>query len=109
MKAYKALVKFALANSMTVSVWDGEEWQLKRSTGYQAIVDAINSVEVAELRIRDSEGNVTGWAQIIPDLEDDETLADYTMTPFMERFEDSMTKQQYQSNDGREDFARCAE
>jgi hypothetical protein len=89
MKAYKALVKFALANNATVSVWDGEEWQLKRSTGYQAIVDAINSVEIAELRIRDAEGKCIGWAQIIPDLEDDETLADYTMTPFMEQFEAS--------------------
>jgi hypothetical protein len=87
MKAYKSLVKFALANNATVSVWDGEEWQLKRSTGYQAIVDAINSVEVAELRIRDAEGAVIGWAQIIPDLEDDETVADYTMTPFMESWE----------------------
>ena len=87
MKAYKSLVKFALANNATVSVWDGEEWQLKRSTGYQAIVDAINSVEVAELRIRDAEGKVIGWAQIIPDLEDDETVADYTCTPFLEQWE----------------------
>ena len=87
MKAYKSLIKFALANNATISVWDGEEWQVKRSDGYQAIVDAINSVEVAELRIRDAEGNVVGWAQIIPDLEDDETVADYTMTPFMEQWE----------------------
>lgn len=87
MKAYKSLVKFALANNATVSVWDGEEWQLKRSTGYQAIVDAINSVEVAELRIRDTEGNVIGWAQIIPDLEDDETVADYSIEPFMQAWE----------------------
>jgi hypothetical protein len=28
-------------------------------------------------------GQVVGWAQIIPDLEPDETVADYTMTPTM--------------------------
>ena len=91
MKAYKALVKFCNANNATVSVWDGEEWQVKRSVGYQSVIDAIESVEVAELRIRDQEGNIIGWAQIIPDLEDDETLADYTMTPFMEQFEATQT------------------
>ena len=87
MKAYKSLVKFALANNAIVSVWDGEEWQVKRSTGYQAIIDAIESVEVAELSFRDQASNVIGWAQIIPDLEDDETVADYTMTPFMSEWE----------------------
>jgi hypothetical protein len=82
MKAYKSLIKYTLANGYTVSVWDGEEWQVKRSTGYQAIVDAIESVEVAELRIRDADGKVIGWAQIIPDLEDDETVADHTDNDF---------------------------
>ena len=87
MKAYKSLVKFALAKHLTISVWDGEEWQVKRSTGYQAIIDAIESVEVAELRIRDQAGTVLGWALIIPDLDDDETVADYTMTPFLAEWE----------------------
>lgn len=91
MKAYKSLVKYALAYGMTISVWDGEEWQTKRSTKYQETIDAIESVEVAELRIRNHSGNVVGWAQIIPDLEDDETVADYTCTPFMELWEKETT------------------
>ncbi len=84
MKAYKSLVKFALNNNAKVSVWDGEEWAVKQSTKYTDIINAIESVEVAELRIRDSEGNSLGWAQIVPDLEDEETVADYTMSEFME-------------------------
>ena len=84
-KAYLTLIKNALAKGLTVSVWDGEEWQVKRSIGYQAIKEAIESVEVAELRLRDQEGKVVGWAMIIPDgVEPDETVADYTANTLME-------------------------
>jgi hypothetical protein len=90
MKAYRSLVKYALAKDMTVSVWDGEEWQLKRSTGFKAIIEAIESVEVAELRIRDINGSVVAWAQIIPfGLEDDETVSDYTDNAFMNEWDKS--------------------
>ena len=87
MKAYKTLVKFALNNNAKVSVWDGEEWAVKQSTKYTDIINAIESVEVAELRIRDDNGDAIGWAQIIPNLDDDETVADYTITPFMMTWE----------------------
>lgn len=87
MKAYKSLIKFALNNNAKVSVWDGEEWAVKKSTKYSDILDAIESVEVAEIRIRDAEENVIGWAQIIPDLDDDETVADYSITEFMATWE----------------------
>jgi hypothetical protein len=77
--AYLVLIKNALARGLTISVWDGGEWQVKRSSSYQAIKEAIESVEVAELRLRDQEGKEVGWAMIIPfGLEPDETVADYT-------------------------------
>lgn len=82
-KAYLTLIKNALSKDLTISVWDGEEWQVKRSTSYQDIKDAIESVEVAELRIRDKDKNVLGWAQIVPDLDPDETVADYTDSQLM--------------------------
>jgi hypothetical protein len=86
--AYLVLIKNALAKGLTVSVWDGEEWQVKRSSGYQVIKDAIESVEVAELRLRDQEGNVVGWAMIIPfGVEPDETVADYTANELMEELQ----------------------
>lgn len=97
MKTYKSLVKFALAKNCVVSVWDGEEYPVQRSSAYKAIIEAIESVEMAELIIRDAEGAKVAWAMIIPfGVEDDETVADNTITPFMEEF-DSMMKLQTMS------------
>jgi hypothetical protein len=82
-KEYLKLITNALAQNLTISVWDGEEWQVKRGNTYKAIKEAIESVELAELRLRDQAGQIVGWAQIIPDNEPDETIVDYTMTPTM--------------------------
>lgn len=91
MKSYKSLVKFALAKNCVVSVWDGEEFQVKRSNAYKAIVDAIESVEEADLFIRNAEGKNVAWALIIPfGVEDDETVADTSMTPFIADFDSMM-------------------
>ena len=85
MKAYKHLVKYSLAQGYNISVWDGEEWQVSHSNKYQNIIDAIESVEEANIVIRVPEyGNRVAWALIIPfGLEDDETVADYTDNEFM--------------------------
>jgi hypothetical protein len=61
-KAHLNLIKYALAQGCTISVWDGEEWQVKRSTSYKDIKDAAESVDESQLRIRDSEDNKVGWA-----------------------------------------------
>ena len=88
MKAYKHLIKHCLSMGCTVSVWDGEEWQVKRSTGYKAIIDAIESVEEAQLRIRQTDA-VIGWALVSAfGLEDDETVVDHTCTSFMDEWSD---------------------
>ncbi len=85
MKAYKHLVKDALAQGHTISVWDGEEWQVRRSVAYQEIVDAIESVEEAEITIRDIEGNKEAWVLIGAfGLADDETVMDHSDNKFMQ-------------------------
>lgn len=84
-KAYLELIKKALAKEYVISVHDGEEWAVKKSSSYQDIKEAIESVEVAELRIRSKDDEyIIGWAQIIPDLEPDCTVADYTANELME-------------------------
>ena len=88
MKAYKHLVKFALKHGHTVSVYDGEIWEVRRSTAYKTIIDCIESVEIASLRIRNTDGDIIGWASVMPfGLEDDETVVDHTITTFMETWD----------------------
>ena len=88
-KAHLNLIKYALTQGCTISVWDGGEWQVKRSTSYKAIKDAAESVDESQLRIRDSEDNRVGWALVIPDctFEPEEYIADYSCTLFMEQWE----------------------
>ena len=83
--AYIHLVKTALNLGYTVSVFDGDEWQVKRSNSYKAINDAIKSVEEAQLRFRDADGEVVGWAQVSAyGLQPDETVIDHTVKPWID-------------------------
>jgi hypothetical protein len=88
-KSYKHLVHYALDRGHTVSVFDGEEWQVKRSDVARNIFDAIESVEGATIRIRNQDGAVTAWAYIIPGLANDETVADYSDNAFMQAWSDN--------------------
>jgi hypothetical protein len=84
MKAYVSLVNHALHSGNTVSVWDGEEWQVKKSKHYYEIVTAIRSVEEAVLLIRDSKGLKVAHATVLPyGVGDDETVSDWVISPFM--------------------------
>jgi hypothetical protein len=85
MKAYKHLVKYAISKGYTISVYDGEEWQVKRSVAYKEIVDAIESVEEAEMTIRDKQGDKEAWVLIGAfGLADDETVMDPSDNKFMQ-------------------------
>lgn len=82
--AYIDLIKHALKLGYTVSVFDGEEWSLKRSNKFRLIINEIKGVEEAQIRIRDIEGNSLGWALIsCYGLEPDETVIDHTDNDFM--------------------------
>ena len=88
--AYIDLVKTAINHGFVVSVWDGEEWQVKKSNKVQAILDAIKSVEEAELRFRDIEGNSKGWARVSAyGLEPDETVIDYTINEWLDAWNEA--------------------
>jgi hypothetical protein len=87
MKAYAHLIRYALANGATVSVYDGEEWQENRSTDAAACIAAIESVEEAELVIKNNERRMA-WVRVSAfGLADDETVVDYTVNDFMNEWE----------------------
>ncbi len=93
MKAYKHLVKYCLAQGMTISVWDGEEWQIKRSKSYKEINEAIESVEEANITIRDADKEIVALAVCSAyGLEDDETVVDYSDNHFMNQWWESYQK-----------------
>lgn len=85
MKAYRNLIIDSLKRGHTVSVFDGEEWAVKKSTNAAECFAAVESVDEAQLRISDSEGNKLGWALVSDDLSFDpeETVIDYTDNDYM--------------------------
>jgi hypothetical protein len=90
MKAYKHLVRYSLNAGHTVSVFDGELWEVENSTDYKAIIDCIESVEEANIVIRDTEDKKLGWALVTPfGVDDEETVCDYTVTDYMEKWSDT--------------------
>jgi hypothetical protein len=61
--AFRELIRAGLAAGYTCSVWDGGEWQVKRSRSLSACVDAVRSVDEAELRFRDESGAIVDMAE----------------------------------------------
>jgi hypothetical protein len=89
MRAFKHLINYAIKSGNTVSVHDGEYWAIKRSTGYKAIIDAIESVEVCSIRFRNSENELIGTALVTPFEDAECTVCDYSATPFMEQWNEA--------------------
>lgn len=83
MRNYKQLVAEALKRGLMISVWDGEEWQVKCSGVKKDIVAAIESVEEAQIQLRNAAGEPVGWALIIPSLDADESVADFSDNELM--------------------------
>lgn len=79
--AHRHLVHWALAQGFAVSVHDGEDWAVGSSTDAAEIIEAIESVEEAQIRLRRKDNNpqarIAGWALIIPHgVSPEETVAD---------------------------------
>jgi len=91
MKAYKHLVRYALNAGYAVSVDDGgDDFEIVRSRDYKTIIYCIESVEQAQIVISDQSDKQIGWALVMPfGVDDEETVCDYTITEFMEEWNDT--------------------
>lgn len=80
-------VKLALEDGLVCSVWDGEEWAVKKSKNRHEIWSAVLSVEEAEVRVRDPQtGKIVTTMLIIPHgVAPNETLCNYTISEWTER------------------------
>ena len=84
----RRLVDEALREGYYLSVHDGEEWPVVVSRDRDAIVRAMESVDICHLRIRgamvgDKAGPILGNALIVYGNDPDEEIADYTDNQFM--------------------------
>lgn len=86
-KAVRKLVRNALAQDWTVSVNDGEEWTVKKSSNFDEIIAALATTGGDTLRFRDSEGNSMGSMWLIyqgGNNPGDEVVSDYSDNESME-------------------------
>ena len=83
----RKLVKAALAEGLSVSVWEGEDWAIKRSTNARAIFDNMATTGSDTLRLRDAQGEYVGFFSLVygndPDGED--LLSNYSDNELCER------------------------
>jgi len=87
MKDYQLLIQFALAAGHSVSVQDADGMITEFCHNFDQIVADVEDCEDCYLHFYNSNKERLGWALITPFEADDETIADYSMTPFMEEWE----------------------
>lgn len=82
-KIYSRIVKDALARGFNVSVYDGEEYALKHSTSYTAIMEAGFSTDEDALVIYDNDKRL-GFISLIYGNSGWDVISDYTATDEMD-------------------------
>ena len=81
----KRVVRSAIEAGYTVSLWDGGEWIVKRSSKLPEVMRAMFTVDEERFDIRDSEGGFIGHVWFVYGNDGWDALADYTATETMER------------------------
>lgn len=79
-KVVGKLIDEGVAQGYTVSVSDGEEWVVSRSTNKSEILDALDSTGMDRVRFHDGEGTV-GTFLLIYGNEPYYVISDYTSNP----------------------------
>lgn len=76
----RRLVKAALAAGYAISVNDGEEWTVKRSTKAKAVLEALATTGEDVIRIRDADGVACGSFYLVWGNADDgsELISDHS-------------------------------
>lgn len=82
-KIVRRLILRALDKGWVVSVFDGEEWPVKKSNDFEKITAEIAATDETQLRFRNADGETRGWMLLVHG-NGDEVIADYTDNNFME-------------------------
>jgi hypothetical protein len=81
----RAACKAAIAKGWTVSVYDGEEWCLKRSRSIKAVMGAIMATDEDVLMFRDATGQKMGTAYCVYGNDGWDVIADNSWVESDER------------------------
>lgn len=81
----RSLVSELLGHGLTISVFDGEEWPVKRGTKRNQILDALFACDAETILIRDGEDNKIGRAYLVYGNDGYDVIADYSVAlePYM--------------------------
>jgi hypothetical protein len=77
-----ALVDALLAKDCTVSVNDGEEWVVKRSTDKGTIINALFSTDEDRIVARDADGTLRGSWYLVYGNDGYDVISDYSANDF---------------------------
>ncbi|PWJ81528.1 hypothetical protein C7441_11060 [Pseudaminobacter salicylatoxidans] len=80
----RALVGACIERGYAVSVNDGEEWVVKRSTDKAQIMAALFSTDEDQIVIRDKDGTRAGWFQLIYGNDGWDVVSDFSANPVCE-------------------------
>ena len=79
------LIEYCTAQGCVISVWDGEEWLLSRSTVTSDIIEACHCVDSDVLLFINFNGKNIAKANVcMSGLEPDERVFDYVVSEFMD-------------------------
>jgi hypothetical protein len=87
-----ALVTACLKRGFAVSVCDGEEWTVTRSTDKATILAALFSTDDDLIAIRDAAGNKAGWFRLIYGNDGHDVVSDFSANEVCEAIWDEVLR-----------------
>jgi len=88
--AHNHLIKYALDAGHRITVWNGgDEPETVLCTDFTEVLEHTEAADDANLMFYDLQGKFQGEAFVIHgwDMQPEEMVADYTMTPFMDAWD----------------------
>lgn len=90
--AYKHLIKHAIMCGKSIAVFSCEGKELNPTRNASEVVAMVENLDECSLRFFDDKGPA-GTAYIIHDCDPDETVADFAMKDWLERWFDKFRKE----------------
>lgn len=79
----RGIISRALAKGFTVSLFDGEEWVVRKSRNAQEVIGSMFTVDEETLRFCDADGVKVGDAFIVHGNSPEEVVCDHTDSDVM--------------------------